>query len=87
MHQLEAWTALAALAALTERIEIIAAIKPSLYHPVVLAKLAPQIEHISGGLIAINLVNSWSRPSSRTRALDLPSTTHDTPMARMDYCH
>jgi alkanesulfonate monooxygenase len=32
--QLEAWSAAAALAALTSRIEIIAAIKPYLYHPV-----------------------------------------------------
>jgi alkanesulfonate monooxygenase len=60
--QLEAWTASAALAALTERIEIIAAIKPYLYHPVVLAKMAQQIEHISGGRFAINLVNAWNRP-------------------------
>jgi alkanesulfonate monooxygenase len=60
--QLEAWTAAAALAALTERIEIIAAIKPYLYHPVVLAKMALGIEHISGGRFAINLVNAWNRP-------------------------
>ncbi|MEA3085413.1 MAG: alkanesulfonate monooxygenase [Paraburkholderia sp.] len=60
--QLEAWSASAALAALTERIEIIAAIKPYLYHPVVLAKMAQQIEHISGGRFAINLVNAWNRP-------------------------
>src|SRR3569833_594523 len=38
--QLEAWTAAAALAALTDRIEIITAIKPYLYHPVVVAKMA-----------------------------------------------
>jgi alkanesulfonate monooxygenase len=60
--QLEAWTASAALAALTGRIEIIAAIKPYLYHPVVLAKMAQQIEHISGGRFALNLVNAWNRP-------------------------
>ncbi|PLZ02937.1 alkanesulfonate monooxygenase [Burkholderia sp. WAC0059] len=60
--QLEAWTASAALAALTSRIEIIAAIKPYLYHPVVLAKMAQQIEHISGGRFAVNLVNAWNRP-------------------------
>jgi alkanesulfonate monooxygenase len=60
--QLEAWTASAALAALTSRIEIIAAIKPYLYHPVVLAKMALGIEHISGGRFAINLVNAWNRP-------------------------
>jgi alkanesulfonate monooxygenase len=62
LDQLEAWTASAALAALTERIEIITAIKPYLYHPVVLAKMAQQIEHISGGRFAINLVNAWNRP-------------------------
>src|SRR5450631_3505418 len=62
LDQLEAWTASAALAALTERIEIIAAIKPYLYHPVVLAKMALGIEHISRGRFAINLVNAWNRP-------------------------
>jgi alkanesulfonate monooxygenase len=62
MDQLEAWTASAALAALTSRIEIIAAIKPYLYHPVVLAKMALGIEHISQGRFAINLVNAWNRP-------------------------
>jgi alkanesulfonate monooxygenase len=62
LDQLEAWTASAAIAALTERIEIIAAIKPYLYHPVVLAKMALQIEDISRGRFAINLVNAWNRP-------------------------
>ena len=60
--QLEAWTASAALAATTSKIEIIAAIKPYLYHPVVLAKMALGIEHISHGRFAINLVNAWNRP-------------------------
>lgn len=60
--QLEAWSAAAAIAALTSRIEIIAAIKPYLYHPVVLAKLALGIENISRGRFAINLVNAWNRP-------------------------
>lgn len=59
--QLEAWTGSAALAALTRRIEIIAAIKPYLYHPVVLAKMALQIENISNGRFAFNLVNAWNR--------------------------
>lgn len=60
--QLDTWTAAAALAALTERIEIIAAIKPYLYHPVVLAKQALQIEEISRGRFGINLVNAWFKP-------------------------
>ncbi|WP_027583370.1 LLM class flavin-dependent oxidoreductase [Bradyrhizobium sp. Ai1a-2] len=60
--QLEAWSAAAAIAALTNRIEIIAAIKPYLYHPVVLAKMALGIENISRGRFALNLVNAWNRP-------------------------
>jgi len=77
LDQLEAWTASAALAGLTNRIEIITAIKPYLYHPVVLAKMALQIENISRGRFAINLVNAWNRPELEKAASDLPSTTND----------
>ncbi len=78
--QLEAWTASAALAALTDRIEIITAIKPYLYHPVVLAKMALGIEHISHGRFAINLVNAWNRPELEKAGIGFPE--HD---ARYDY--
>jgi alkanesulfonate monooxygenase len=70
--QLEAWTASAALAALTRRIEIIAAIKPGLYHPVVLAKMALQIEHIAQGRFALNLVNAWNRAEFERAGLPFP---------------
>ena len=73
--QLEAWTASAALAALTERIEIITAIKPLLYHPVVLAKQALQIEEISGGRFAINVVNAWYKPEIEPAGIAFPD--HD----------
>ena len=73
--QLEAWTASAGLAALTERIEIITAIKPYLYHPVVLAKMALQIEHISHGRAALNLVNAWNRPELEKAGIGFPD--HD----------
>ncbi|MDB5653623.1 MAG: ssuD [Tardiphaga sp.] len=62
LDQLETWSSAAALAALTSRIEIIAAIKPYLFHPVVLAKMALQIDNISHGRLAINLINAWNRP-------------------------
>src|SRR6202142_2317298 len=78
--QLEAWTASAALAGLTERIEIITAIKPYLYHPVVLAKMATQIEEISHGRFAINLVNAWYKPEFERAGI--PFSEHD---ARYDY--
>src|ERR1700754_4365030 len=75
LDELEPWTACAALAALTERIELIAAIKPLLYHPVVLAKQALQIEHISRGRFALNLVNAWNR--SELLKADIAFPAHD----------
>lgn len=69
---LEAWTASAALAALTERIEIITAIKPYLYHPVPLAKMALGIEQISRGRFAINLVNAWNMPELEKAGIGFP---------------
>lgn len=75
LDQLEAWTAAAALAALTSRIEIIAAIKPALYHPVVLAKMALGIEVVSGGRFAINVVNAWNK--AEFERAGLPFGQHD----------
>ncbi len=82
LDQLEAWSAAAAIAALTKRIEIIAAIKPYLYHPVVLAKLALGIENISRGRLRSiwsmpGTARNWRRPGSA-----FPSTMRAMPMAR-----
>lgn len=71
----EAWTAAAAAAALTERIEIIAAVKPRLYHPVVLAKMALGIEDISHGRFALNFVNAWFKPELERSGIGFPE--HD----------
>lgn len=73
--QLEAWTAAAALAALTRRIEIIAAIKPYIHHPVFLAKMALQIENISEGRFGLNLVNAWNKPEFEKAGI--PFGEHD----------
>ncbi|OAP28508.1 MULTISPECIES: LLM class flavin-dependent oxidoreductase [Amycolatopsis] len=75
LDQLETWTSAAALAALTERIEIIAAIKPYLVHPVVLAKQALQIQEISGGRFGLNLVNAWYKPELARAGV--PFAEHD----------
>lgn len=72
---LETWTASAALAAETERLEIIAAVKPLLFHPGVLAKLALGIDDISGGRFAINLVSAWFRPEMGRLGIAMPE--HD----------
>jgi alkanesulfonate monooxygenase len=72
---IEPWTAAAAIAEATSRIEILAAIKPYLYNPGLLAKLAIGIDHISQGRFALNLVSGWFLPEMR--GLGLPLLDHD----------
>lgn len=69
---LETWTAAAALAEATERLEIIAAIKPLLFHPGVLAKMATTIDHISNGRFAINLVSGWYTTEMAQLGISMP---------------
>lgn len=73
--QLETWTTAAALAEVSDRIEIIAAIKPLLFHPVVLAKMALNIDAISRGRFAINLVSAWFKPELEKSGI--PFLSHD----------
>lgn len=75
LEQLETWTACAALAEATEKIEIIAAIKPLLFHPAVLAKMALGIDAISRGRFAINLISAWFRPEMER--MNIPFPPHD----------
>jgi alkanesulfonate monooxygenase len=69
---LETWTASAAVAEVTEHLEIIAAVKPLLFHPGVLAKLALGIDDISGGRFAINLVSAWFQPEMAQLGIEMP---------------
>jgi alkanesulfonate monooxygenase SsuD/methylene tetrahydromethanopterin reductase-like flavin-dependent oxidoreductase (luciferase family) len=59
LDQLDAWSTCSALAALTSRIEIMAAVKAGLRAPGVIAKMASNIDEISDGRFAINLVSAW----------------------------
>lgn len=72
LDQLETWTTAAALAEATRSIEIIAAIKPLLFHPAVLAKMALNIDAISGGRFAINLVSAWFKPEMEKTGIPFP---------------
>ena len=75
LDQLETWTAAAALSEATNSIEIIAAMKPLLFHPAVLAKMALGIDAISGGRFAINLVSAWFKPEMEKPGINFLS--HD----------
>jgi len=56
---LDAWSTAAALAAVTERLELMVAVRPTFHLPALLAKQAANIDHISGGRVSLNVVSSW----------------------------
>jgi dimethylsulfone monooxygenase len=56
---LDAWSTAGALAAVTERIELMVAVRPTFHLPALLAKQAANIDHISGGRLTLNVVSSW----------------------------
>ena len=56
---LDAWTTTSALAAVTESLELMVAVRPTFHEPALLAKQAANIDRISGGRLTINLVSSW----------------------------
>src|SRR3989442_15505295 len=46
---LDAWSTAAALAAVTKRLELMVAVRPTFHQPALLAKQAANIDHIGGG--------------------------------------
>lgn len=58
---LDAWSTAAALAAVTERIELMVAVRPNFHQPALFAKQAANIDQISRGRLALNVVSSWWR--------------------------
>ena len=56
---LEAVSTSAALAAVTSRLRLVAAVHPGFWHPGVMAKMAATIDHVSNGRFAINVVSGW----------------------------
>ena len=48
-----------ALLLATERLKVIAAVHPGLWHPGVLAKLGATADHLSDGRFAVNVVSGW----------------------------
>jgi FMNH2-dependent dimethyl sulfone monooxygenase len=56
---LDAWSTAAALAAVTSSIELMVAVRPNFHQPALFAKQAANIDNISGGRLALNVVSSW----------------------------
>jgi FMNH2-dependent dimethyl sulfone monooxygenase len=62
---LDAWSTAAALAAVTEKIELMVAVRPTFHLPALLAKQAANIDNISGGRLSLNVVSSWWAEEAR----------------------
>jgi dimethylsulfone monooxygenase len=62
---LDAFSTAAALAAVTETIEIMVAVRPTFHLPALLAKQASNIDHISNGRLTLNVVSSWWADEAR----------------------
>jgi FMNH2-dependent dimethyl sulfone monooxygenase len=57
---LDAWSTSAALMAITEKLELMVAVRPTFHNPALLAKQAANIDHIGGGgRLSLNVVSSW----------------------------
>lgn len=77
---LEAWSTAAALAAVTERLELMVAVRPSFHVPALLAKQAANIDRISGGRVSLNVVSAWW--ATEARMYGVPFDQHDDRYAR-----
>jgi FMNH2-dependent dimethyl sulfone monooxygenase len=67
---LDAWSTSAALAAVTKSLELMVAVRPTFHLPALFAKQAANIDHISGGRLALNVVSSWWEQEAKMYGVD-----------------
>ncbi len=77
---LDAWSTAAAIAAVTERIELMVAVRPNFHHPALFAKAAANIDRIARGRLSLNVVSSWWADEARQYGLQFDQ--HDDRYAR-----
>jgi FMNH2-dependent dimethyl sulfone monooxygenase len=79
---LEAWSTAAALAAVTKRLELMVAVRPTFHTPAILAKQTANLDHISGGRLSLNVVSSWWADEARRYGVRFDE--HDDRYARTE---
>jgi FMNH2-dependent dimethyl sulfone monooxygenase len=77
---LDAWSTAAAIAAVTNRQELMVAVRPNFHQPALFAKAAANIDRISGGRLSLNVVSSWWADEARQYGLQFDQ--HDDRYAR-----
>ncbi|GAA4338131.1 LLM class flavin-dependent oxidoreductase [Flaviaesturariibacter amylovorans] len=79
---LDALTTTAALAAITKKLELMVAVRPTFHNPAIFAKQAANIQAISGGRLSLNVVSSWWKDEALKYAIEYEQ--HDDRYARME---
>jgi FMNH2-dependent dimethyl sulfone monooxygenase len=79
---LDAWSTAAALAAVTDRLELMVAVRPTFHEPAILAKQAANIDRISNGRLSLNVVSSWWADEARRYGIHFEE--HDDRYARTE---
>jgi FMNH2-dependent dimethyl sulfone monooxygenase len=77
---LDAWSTAAALAAVTEKLELMVAVRPTFHNPALLAKTAANIDNIANGRLTLNVVSSWW--SDEAKKYGVHFDEHDNRYAR-----
>src|SRR3984885_8180439 len=77
---LDGWWTTAALAAVTKKVELMVAVRPTFHNPALLAKQAANIDHISGGRVSLNVVSSWWKDEAEKYGVQFEQ--HDDRYAR-----
>jgi FMNH2-dependent dimethyl sulfone monooxygenase len=79
---LDAWSLSAALAAVTDHLELMIAVRPTFHQPAILAKQAATIAEVAPGRISLNVVSSWWADEARRYGVRFDE--HDDRYARTD---
>jgi FMNH2-dependent dimethyl sulfone monooxygenase len=77
---LDAWSTAAALAAVTRKLELMVAVRPTFHNPALLAKQAANIDRIANGRLTLNVVSSWW--ADEAKKYGIPFDEHDDRYAR-----
>jgi len=79
---LDAWTLASAVAAVTERLELMLAVRPNYHSPALTAKALSTLEVIAPGRTSLNVVSSWWRDEAMQYGA--PFDVHDARYTRTD---
>lgn len=79
---LDAWTLAPAIAAVTQHLELMLAVRPNYHAPALTAKAISTLDTIAPGRVSLNVVSSWW--AEEARQYGMPFDQHDARYARSE---